>query len=867
MPSNGASPERKTSFRRRARAVRFGNERLEDRVTPAAIDVAAIATAPYGVQHWGAASNDGSGWKATDVGDVNGDGYDDYVIGAPSITTTANVPQLGTNAGIAYLIFGSRQVNQAAIFDFLNLTAQQRIGDLAQLNNAAQTNPTNGQAGFNFAGVRLTASQSPNGQLGASVIGVGDLNNDGLADFIVGAPNATNQAGTAAGFGRAYLIYGTANLVALSNSNTALNLDSAPANVRVQTFVTSQAGSQLGFSATGVGNFLRDGTNDIALGAPGATPGGLAGSGAVYAISFRTLNSLGTTPIDVTRIGQTGGISGVVFAGERAAARAGFSVASAGDVNNDNGGVPDDLLIGAPDSDTQPGDAYLIYGATGLQAAQQPSGTALSINLNRIGAGGTSGIAGADFQGTSNGDRVGFAVSTAGDFNGDGISDILVGAPTRNAGAGRATLIYGRSGTSQINGRFPIDSLNTLTPAIRASYFDGPSAGAFAGYSLTATGLINNDNLNEIAVGTPGLNNNSGAVFLIPGNPSLPTGAFTLDTNTAQNAPLFALVITDSQPSAVPNFFGGSLGARVFPLLTNSTAPRYIDSDTLGDFLVGAPNFSPTSPLTRSLAGTGFVLEGAFLRNLLPVPPNTTITVPIGVGSVPPGPFVIDPANPAALQIWVGSNTSVQPPFAPLTMLSNPTTVTVNGVTFQATVAPDGDFNNDGITDAILTISPRSALNLTPGTTVTFTVAGQTNEAVPRLWSGSTQVQITNVTPTPPVLPAASAATPIVVQNIPPFGEALVPAVPTMSKLNYRPLPVAVAMQQFRLTPAYAERLGVFFGRSTNKRQLGTRFKHAPDHANTLGYGVFSRGKYKVGQVRFAPVKHSGNVVPINFNG
>ena len=315
-----------------------------------------------------------------------------------------------------------------------------------------------------------------------------------------------------------------------------------------------------------------------------------------------------------------------------------------------------------------------------------------------------------------------------------------------------------------------------------------------------------------------------------------------------------------ASPALTVGIFGGSLGARLFPVVGG----RYIDSDTIGDFVIGAAGYSPTGVNARTLNGTGFVIEGAFIAKLLPVPPNTTIASQIGVGQAPPGPFVIDATTPSALQIYVGSNNTVTPAFSPTTMLSNPTSVTVNGVTFQATVAADGDFNNDGITDAILTISPRSSLNLTPGTTVTFTVRGQTNESTPRLWSGTATVQVTGTTPPLPT-PAAGSGVPISNQFIPPFGEALVPAVPTMSKLKYQPLPVAVAMQQYRLTPAYAERLGVFYGRSNSRRRLGTRFAHQPDRANTLGYKVFARGKYPVGQVRFAPVKTGPQMVPVKF--
>src|SRR5205085_2666304 len=88
------SPMRQRSSRPRAagkrRRERTGLvlEPLEDRLTPTSIDMTAIATAPYGVQQWGTVLNGGAGFAVTDVGDVNGDSFDDFIVGAPSVVFT-----------------------------------------------------------------------------------------------------------------------------------------------------------------------------------------------------------------------------------------------------------------------------------------------------------------------------------------------------------------------------------------------------------------------------------------------------------------------------------------------------------------------------------------------------------------------------------------------------------------------------------------------------------------------------------------------------------------------------------------------------------------------------------------------------------
>ena len=107
------------------------------------------ATAPYGMAFGNSISGGGAGWSVSDLGDVNGDGYDDFMIGAPTVSSPSTIGS-GIN-GEAFLIFGSKTVNASAITDWIGktstspltytYTANDRVGNLGQLGAATQTNP------------------------------------------------------------------------------------------------------------------------------------------------------------------------------------------------------------------------------------------------------------------------------------------------------------------------------------------------------------------------------------------------------------------------------------------------------------------------------------------------------------------------------------------------------------------------------------------------------------------------------------------------------------------------------------------------------------------------------------------------------
>jgi hypothetical protein len=254
---------------------------------------------------------------------------------------------------------------------------------------------------------------------------------------------------------------------------------------------------------------------------------------------------------------------------------------------------------------------------------------------------------------------------------------------------------------------------------------------------------------------------------------------------------------------------------------------------------------------------------------------STAITSPIGVGAVFP-PFAINATSPANLTIYILSKGSNTPGFQPFRDI-DPTTLTVNGVALPdpTTWTNAGDLDGDGIPDASFVFSPRSLLNLTNGS-VTFTVAGRTlpTSPFPNLrYDGTANVTVngggggggsgglpSSRTTAFSNLGAGAVA------NLP-FGERLVPTNAQLSKLKYKPIPIAVAHKQFLPTNGFSYRNYLFFHPSQkSKNALGGNAvgPNRQDHGHgvfTLGRRVFSRSRFPNGTFK-GHIKPKGNTIP-----
>jgi hypothetical protein len=424
-------------------------------VFPAVFNLSSL-TGSNGFRINGETGGDRAGTSVARAGDINGDGFSDILVGAFGRDLN------GSEAGASYVIFG-----KASGFSG-NL-------DLASLN---------GSNGFRISG-KAAFDLS-----GGSVAGAGDINKDGFADLIIGAQGADPGGDFS---GASYVVFGQAggfapnlNLSSLGGSNGFQISGELPFDFSGKT--VSPAGDVNG-----------DGFADLLIGSPGADPNGIE-SGASYVVFGRAAGfsaSLGLSALN--------GSNGFQINGEAAGDRSGLALASAGDVNGDGFG---DVIIGAysadPNFDSAAGASYVVFGKAG--------GFGPNLNLSAL-----NGSNGFRISGEVSGDYSGKSVASAGDVNGDGYADLIIGASGVDVGgssAGASYVVFGQAGGFAAN-----LNLSTLNGA-NGFQINGEAAGDQSGVSVASAGDVNGDGYGDLLIGAPGSDTGAdggGAAYVVFG--------------------------------------------------------------------------------------------------------------------------------------------------------------------------------------------------------------------------------------------------------------------------------------------------------------------------------------------------------------
>ncbi len=488
--------------------ITFTSLKLPPSVFPAVVPLSSL-NGKTGFKIDGEAAGDYSG-QWVNVGDMNGDGYADSLIGA-----------LGhnNNAGRSYVVFGGSGIGSSGLLKLSSLNGTNGFkldgedgnsgislsagGDINGdgyrdlVIGAYHFNNNVGRSYVVFGGptvgkTSILPLSSLNGMNGFKLDGEnggdcsgypvdsGDINGDGYADLLIGALGWNSYTG------RSYVIFGKSGVG--SNGLIALSSLNGVNGFKINGEAVNDCNGAM--SVGSAGDVNGDGYIDLVIG----TPGHNSSTGRVYVIFGKPgIGSSGSIALS-----SLNGTNGFKLDGEFPGDSCGWSTGGIGDINGD--GFPD-LAIGAAGYSKSTGRSYVIFGKTDVGS----SGLILLSSLN-----GTNGF---KIDGDVVGEESGHSVQAAGDINGDGYADLSIGAPGYNSGSGCIYIVFGNSEIGK-NGLLSLSSLN----GANGFKLNGENPGDTLGYAFSFTGDINSDGISDVLVGASLWNSHTGRSYVVFGD-------------------------------------------------------------------------------------------------------------------------------------------------------------------------------------------------------------------------------------------------------------------------------------------------------------------------------------------------------------